>query len=168
MGMIKQSMKAFTFVVIRNVSPRVCLHLSYHYGFLSQTVQYGSVKARREALLTNHIARFFRIARLSFEKVNNAKYQTKADNSKEDGEDKTFSDMVYQMLFALPVSEEKAMAKIEFQQKLVLLKYRTHVSSAPSLHQLSTNRPSYQTFGQVMQRCYGSCHGEEGPTSPGY
>ena len=70
MGMIKLAMKIFTFVVIRNVSARVCLHLSYHYGFLSQTVQYGSVKVHREVLLTKQIARFFIIDRLTFEKAN--------------------------------------------------------------------------------------------------
>ena len=39
------------------------------------------------------------------------------------GEDKSFADMVYEMLCNILDSREKAMAKLEFQQKLIQLKY---------------------------------------------
>ena len=39
------------------------------------------------------------------------------------GEDGSFADMVYEMLCNIPDSREKAMSKLEFQQKLMQFKY---------------------------------------------
>ena len=47
------------------------------------------------------------------------------------GEDGFFADMVYEMLSTIPNCIQKAMAKIEFQQKLTQLKYST-VTAAPT------------------------------------
>ena len=44
---------------------------------------------------------------------------------KEKWEDGLFADMVYEMLCDIPDRREKAMAKLEFQQKLIQLEYRT-------------------------------------------
>ena len=43
------------------------------------------------------------------------------------GEDGSFADMVYEMLCNIADSREKAMAKLEFQQKLMQLKYNITV-----------------------------------------
>ena len=84
------------------------------------------------------------------------------------GEDGSFADMVYEMLCNIPDSREKAMAKLEFQQKLIQLKYiipagvpntptfnpfpHSHgFSSTPSHHKSSAtitplSSPAYASF----------------------
>ena len=52
-----------------------------------------------------------------------ARYEAPQERKMYRGEDGSFADMVYEMLCNIPDSREKAMAKLEFQQKLMQLKY---------------------------------------------
>ena len=55
-----------------------------------------------------------------------ARYQNVPQESKnKKEEDGLFADMVYEMLSTIPDCMQKVMAKIEFQQKLIQLKYST-------------------------------------------
>ena len=57
-----------------------------------------------------------------------ARYQeTPQERKMYRGEDGSFADMVYEMLCNIPDSREKAMAKLEFQHKLIQLKYNIPV-----------------------------------------
>jgi len=55
--------------------------------------------------------------------VPNCSINSKSDNEDSHLEDKCFTDLIFQMLKELPDSREKSMAKIEFQQKLLQLRY---------------------------------------------
>ena len=50
---------------------------------------------------------------------------SKCENEDSHLEDKCFTDLIFQMLKELPDSREKSMAKIDFQQKLLQLRYNT-------------------------------------------
>ena len=74
------------------------------------------------------------------------RYQEAPQERKKDrGEDGLFADMVYEMLSTIPDSREKAMTKLEFQQKLIQLKYTTPLAVP--------NAPTFNPF--IMQPYHG-------------
>ena len=46
--------------------------------------------------------------------------------------DKCYADLIYQLLVSMPDSVEKAMLKLDFQQKLIQLKYNNQTDSSPN------------------------------------
>eukprot|EP00112_Aurelia_sp_Birch-Aquarium-sp1_P016428 Seg3724.3 transcript_id=Seg3724.3/GoldUCD/mRNA.D3Y31 product="hypothetical protein" protein_id=Seg3724.3/GoldUCD/D3Y31 len=58
-------------------------------------------------------------------------------------EDRCYADMILQMLNSLPDGEGKALAKVEFQQKLIMLRYR---------HAQQPFQPSYQPAPNMFQQ----------------
>ena len=79
-----------------------------------------------------------------------ARYQNVPQESKnKKGEDGLFADMVYEMLSTIPDCMQKAMAKIEFQQKLIQLKYST-APAPPNINYFPM--PSYQGFSNIFSQ----------------
>ena len=79
-----------------------------------------------------------------------ARYQNVPQESKnKKGEDGLFADMVYEMLSTIPDCMQKAMAKIEFQQKLIQLKYST-APAPPNINYFPM--PSYQDFSNIFSQ----------------
>ena len=68
-------------------------------------------------------------------------------------EDKCYTDMILQMLNGIPDSEAKALAKIEFQQKLIFLKYNQKNQAKTSSQQ---NR--FSPLGQQRRDTHSSTH----------
>ena len=64
----------------------------------------------------------------------NARYQNPSQENtvNKRNEDGLFADMVYEMLTGIPDCMQKAMIKIEFQQKLMQLKYSTAQACHPN------------------------------------
>ena len=58
------------------------------------------------------------------------------------GEDGSFADIVYEMLCNIPDSREKTMANLEFQQKLIQLKYNipAGVPNTPTFNPFTHSR----------------------------
>ena len=67
------------------------------------------------------------------------------------GEDGSFADIVYEMLCNSPDSREKAMAKFEFQQKLIQLKYNipAGVPNTPTFNP-STHSHGFSSIPSAM------------------
>ena len=72
-------------------------------------------------------------------------------------EDGSFADMVYEMLRNIPDSREKAMAKLEFQQKLIQLKYNitVRVPNTPTFNPFTyshgfSSTPSHHTSSATI------------------
>ena len=79
-----------------------------------------------------------------------ARYQNVPQESKnKKGEDGLFADMVYEMLSTIPDCMQKAMPKIEFQQKLIQLKYST-APAPPNINYFPL--PSYQGFSNIFSQ----------------
>ncbi len=62
-------------------------------------------------------------AALALEKISNRQERREIDRPG-NSEDRCYADMILQMQSSIPDSEAKAMAKLEFQQKLIQLRYR--------------------------------------------
>lgn len=81
-----------------------------------------------------------------------ARYQNAPEEKKiKKNEDKLFADMVYEMLSTIPDCMPKAMVKLEFQQKLIQLKYNTAIVAPPNYvptTPLSTLQSFTNTFPQ--------------------
>ena len=79
-----------------------------------------------------------------------ARYQNVPQESKnKKGEDGLFADIVYKMLSTIPDCMQKATAKIEFQQKLIQLKYST-APAPPNINYFPM--PSYQGFSNIFSK----------------
>ena len=87
-----------------------------------------------------------------------ARYQQNAPEKKKNHEeDRLFSEMVYEMLSVIPDSQEKALAKVDFQQKLIRLKYGGQRQQTPAvIRSTSTfhpfNLPPYQAFPNTFMQ----------------
>ena len=80
-----------------------------------------------------------------------ARYENTPPESKnKKGEDGLFADMVYEMLSSIPDCMQKAMAKIEFQQKLIQLKYSTAAAAPPNINYFPM--PPYQGFSNTFSQ----------------
>ena len=97
-----------------------------------------------------------------------ARYQKPpSENKNERGEDGLFADMVYEMLSKIPDCMQKAMAKIEFQQKLIQLKYSIAATPASNIDYFPI--PSIPSFSNTFMQQGGTASStHSGVSLPSY